>query len=383
MRRGPFVMSAAAALLSLVVAAPPASAAESISGGAWDGSTLYQGAHDVEVSGYVLRGQFNRFDRRAVEVTLWASPPGTGACAVSPVVANRGPTPLGFERSLAMPCNGTYTIAATAVTTDNRFLPRESATLDRVVTVSAPAPEVTGLTVEAGDAARSMVLAWDDMRRSAPDLSGYIVERQVDDGTYEPVAELGPDEDGYTDDELPDDAGHATYRVSSTRPTPGGEVTSQSTETPATRFAGVTAGDSGAAGSDSPDGALDGGSAAGETSTADGTADPQGGARQGAIRPGAAFSSSFPSALLRPSPRPGRSSSSTVTTVDGGFDEELHYDAEPGGSKPVLPDDAMASIFTGGEAAGRGMAVPLATALVLAMWAFHLRRLAAAARPTG
>ena len=72
---------------------------------------------------------------------------------------------------------------------------------------------------------------------------------------------------------------------------------------------------------------------------------------------------------------------SPPTTIDGGFAGELPYDdSEPGEEDPVLPDDELASLFTDG-AAGRGMAIPIATALVLAVWAFHLRFLARASRP--
>ena len=86
---------------------------------------------------------------------------------------------------------------------------------------------------------------------------------------------------------------------------------------------------------------------------------------------------SFLPPLLRPS-----ASVQVPTTVDDGFSDQLPYDAsEPGEDDPVLPDDELASIFTDG-AAGRGMAIPVATALVLAVWAFHLRFLARASRPT-
>jgi hypothetical protein len=40
----------------------------------------------------------------------------------------------------------------------------------------------------------------------------------------------------------------------------------------------------------------------------------------------------------------------------------------------------MASVYTEGNA-GRGMVIPVATALVMALWAVHLRMLARASRP--
>jgi hypothetical protein len=72
----------------------------------------------------------------------------------------------------------------------------------------------------------------------------------------------------------------------------------------------------------------------------------------------------------------------TTTTEDGGFDETLPYDPIDGPLEAERPDDELAAFFDG-EGAGRGMAIPVATALVLAVWAFHLRVLARAARPPG
>ena len=353
----------AAGLLGLGALAGTATAGESIPSGSWSGSELEAGPASTGVSWYELDGTFRRRDFRNVGVTVSAAPTAEGPCSVTPVVVAPERTPTDFSVILSIPCNGTYTLTATAVTSDNRFLPQESATLDRTIDVSAPAPEVTGLVVEPSEDERTMQLSWNDMRAAAVDLSGYVVERQVDDGAFERIGDVGADEGTYTDQALPDHAGQATYRVSSTRPTPGGVVTSQSTAAAPTPFAAAPA--------DAP-GAPDGSGGAGLPGT--------GTATGGVGTVGGGSPSSFPSSLLRLSPSTGRRAA-TTTTVDGGFNEELSYgDVEPGGAEPVLPRDAMASIFSKAEP-GRGLVIPVATALVLAMWAFHLRRLAAAAAP--
>ena len=65
--------------------------------------------------------------------------------------------------------------------------------------------------------------------------------------------------------------------------------------------------------------------------------------------------------------------------VDTGFNEELPYDLDGQG------DDELAGESPGSDPVsalpGRGLAIPIAVGLVLAVWALHLRFLARAARP--
>src|SRR5690606_13028872 len=68
-----------------------------------------------------------------------------------------------------------------------------------------------------------------------------------------------------------------------------------------------------------------------------------------------------------------------LTPDDGGFEEEIDY-----GDRTLAGEesgDELSSLFYE-EDTGRGMAVPVATGFVLAAWAFHLRFLAKAAKPT-
>jgi hypothetical protein len=69
-----------------------------------------------------------------------------------------------------------------------------------------------------------------------------------------------------------------------------------------------------------------------------------------------------------------------LTDPDSGYKQELDYgDQQLAGGED---DGDGLSSFTYEDGGGRGMAVPVATGLVLAAWAFHLRYLARAAKPT-
>lgn len=392
MRRSLALLTAAVtALLSAgFLVAPAAGAAESVPEGAWAGSALDPGPTTVDANAYRLSGTFRHRFNRSIEIRVSTSPKGSGPCAVSPAVLPSAATPRAFNVVLTIPCNGTYTIAATAVTTDNNaIVGPEAVALDRRISVAAPAPQVTGLTAEADG--RSVTVSWDDMRGAAPDLDHYTVERRIDDGDYEEIAELAPDEQSFTDEDLPADGGEATYRVLSARPTPGGIVTSQSSEEAATPFdaAPTTTGPDGGSGPGSggagdgggPSGTGGSGSGSGSVSGSDGGA-AGAGRRSTPVMPPRVFSGTFLPPLLRPVTQ----TTAPPTTLDDGYRDALPYEQEAGTEEagaedPVLPDGAMASI-TAERGPGQGMVVPLATALVLAAWAFHLRLLARAARPT-
>lgn len=381
MRR--ILAAAAATVVALIAVAPLAGAAESIPSGSWAGSALAAGPSIVNTSTYQLSGTFRRQIDRQVEVTVSATPAGTGACAIKPTTLPAASTPRAFNVTLTIPCNGSYTLVATATTTNNSaFFPKETATLDRAVAVAAPAPVVTGVTASEGG--RSIDLEWDDMRSAAPDLTGYVLERKLGDGDFEELDVLDVDVQTYTDEDLPVEGGDAVYRVFSTRDAPGGPVTSASSDEAATTFeaepdgGGTGGGDGGSGGGDGSGTGTDGGSGGsgstdGGGTDGGGTSPTVGGSRVAAPR--VAFSGTFLPPLLRPAPLVV----APPTTVDTGYEESLPYDLDSAGN-PILPGDEMASIYTE-EEPGRGMAIPVATALVLALWAIHFRLLARAARP--
>jgi len=370
----------------VLLVAPTAGAAESISGGAWNGSALDAGASTVTTNAYRLSGTFRHQFNRTVEVRVSASPAGTGACAIAPVVLPRASTPRAFNVTLPIPCNGTYTIVATAVTTDNNALMgAEAAALDRRISVAAPAPQVTGVTAEADS--RSVTVTWDDMRSAAPDLDHYVVERKIDDGAFEELAQVPAGDQTFTDDDLPASGGEATYRVSSARPSPSGMVASQSSDEAAATFEAAPtdpttdpgSGDGGGSGDGTGGGGDSGSGGDGGSGSDSGSGSGSGSKRSTSVTPPRVFSGTFLPPLLRPVTQ--TLPAATPTTIDDGYEDALPYEQrEAGAEDAALPDGAMASITSEG-AAGRGMVIPLATALVLAVWAFHLRLLARAARP--
>jgi hypothetical protein len=372
----------ATAVLIVLVLATSASADESINSGTWAGSYLNPQPGPNTTGEVSVSGAFKRFlGSISLQFTVATS---EGGCAVpNPPPAPAAASPRQVAAALTVQCNGVYTVRV-----DARSQFGDTAYLDQAIVVEMPAPTVTGVTAVADG--RSIEVSWDDMLAAAPDISGYVVERRIGDAPFEEIATPAPDEQTYTDDALPTKAGEATYRVRTVRPVPGGTVTSQSSEEAATPFvaapagSGATGGSGGAGGSsDAGTGGGDGGTPGADAATPD---DASGGSAasggSGGVRaPRATFSGTFLPPLLRPTAANVRPT--TTTTVDGGFDETLPYDTESGAEDPTLADDEMASTYTDGTA-GRGMVIPVATALVLAMWAVHLRMLArAAARPLG
>ena len=376
---------------ALLLVAPSVRAQDSGST-AWEGSALTVPA-STEVGFVSASAYFTRNPPRSVSITIEVSGSPMAGCAIPSPVTGAGRTPATVPADLGFECNGAYTVSAIAVTTDNnQLLPRDEATRSGTISVAMPAPTVTGVSASADG--RSITVLWDDMRNAAKDLSGYVVERKVSGGSFAEVATPTSDQTSFVDDSLPDDAGEATYRVSSTRPSPSGTRVSSASTTAATPFVaapappttegdGTTPGDDPAPGDGATPGGdpAPGGSAPGDPSAPADPGTPDAGS---AGSPSATFraprlgiSGSFLPPLLRPS-----STVPVPTTVDDGFSDRLPYsDSEPGEDDPVLPEDELASLFTEGTA-GRGMAIPVATALVLAVWAFHLRFLARASRPT-
>lgn len=375
MRR--LLLIAGAALVALLILPPAPSAAQSTAGN-WDGSSLDPGPSSVAASAYTLSGTFRHSPNRVVKVTVSAAPAGSGACAIAPVTVPAASTPRTFNVTLSIPCNGTYSLVATATTTDDRtFFPSDSASLSRSVEVSAPAPTVTG--VAAVGAGRSVTVTWDDMTQVVPDVSGYLVQRQSADGTFADVAGLTSSDQSYVDNDLPDEGGDIAYRVLSTRPSPNGEKMSAASAEATTSYDATprptTTGGSGNGGTTATPGGTDGtGSAPGGSGGSGGTGGSPGGTPAGVSAP-RVYSGTFLPPLLRPASQ----TLSPPTTADTGFDNSLPYAPRP--KNTVVPGgESLASIETPGQA-GRGLVIPVATALVLAIWAVHLRMLARAARP--
>lgn len=372
MMRRPLLV-AGASLVALLGLAPLSWAQTA---GNWDGSTLDTGPSTVTQSAYTLSGTFRHSPDRQIQVRVSAAPAGSGACAIAPVTLAPAPTPRAFNVTLSIPCNGTYSIVATATTTDNSAVfPADSASLNRSVQVSGPAPTVTG--VSAAGAGRTVTVTWDDMTQVVPDVSRYIVQRQGTDGSFADLATVDAATQTYTDNALPDAGGDIAYQVLATRPSPSGERVSAASSSATTQYdaaprptttTGGSGGTTGTPGDGSPSGGTSGGTAgSGGYTTPGGT--------PGGVSAPRVYSGTFLPPLLRPATQ----TLSPPTTADTGFTESLPY--EKGSKDAVLPGgDSLASVDTQGQA-GRGLVIPVATALVLAVWAIHLRMLARAARP--
>ncbi len=385
MRRRVGCIGLAAAALFLVGA--PAQSQDSGSE-RWTGSTLDVAA-TVTAESTPVRATFTRDVPRSVGIHIDTTG-GAPGCGPAQIIGG-GRTPAIAEGSLVFRCNGPYTVTAVAETTDDGPLtPHDSASRSRSISVAMPAPEVTNVVAVASG--RAIQLSWDDMSGRAMDLSGYVVERSIGGGEFTEVAALGREATSFLDETLPPEGGEATYRVRSTRPSPEGTKVSAAGSTAAAPFTGVPQPPSGGDGTTTdgttppgdgtaPDPAAPGTPTTGAPTTPGGGPTGVGGRPAGgSVRvPRLGITGSFLPPLLRPS-----ASIAPPTTIDDGFEEALPYDedVEPGEQEPVLPDDELASVFSD-DSAGRGMAIPVATALVLAVWAFHLRFLARAAAQPG
>lgn len=395
--------AAAVAALGLVVGvAPSASAAPQD----WAGSeilTTASAATTTPVQASFTRTSWGDNPRLLVRTTISAPADQPSGCQLAQAtpptnvswVAGRFVT----EATLSTNCNGTYGLLVSAALQNRSCVGQlcdsyrtvDTFDLTGTIAISAPGPDVNA-RVEDGTG-RAVVIRWDEPEGLPPDFLGYRVQRQSAKGSWATIATLDAPKapTSFTDADPPAAGGDITYRVLSRRAGPDGEVMSTggspatATVEPSPDGSGGTTGDGGttgggAAGDPSGDGSA-GGSTSGGSTTAGGGSTSSGGAGRPNGRvaaPRVGITGAFLPPLLQPRV-PTVAGASTTTTVDDGFDESLPY--EPGEEDPVLPDDEMASIVTG-EAAGRGMAIPIATALVLAVWAVHLRVLARAARPT-
>jgi len=377
------------AAVGVLLAAAPAFADEQIpSGSLWGGSTVTRPdaitspVVQITIKGRIQNNSDLSYQEPVVAVTL-SDDPQTG-CALAPSgPATRatltGPT---FTPNTVVPTWKRY-----AYTADVPFSPERNGgyqvfvcingerRLDTVALVRLPAPTVTNLVATASG--HDVGLTWDDVRPLAPDLAGYRIERSLGGGDFQAVETIGPEAPSYTDTTLPADGGEVTYRVFAIRPEVGDGAASN---TAAATYEPAPAG--------SGDGGADGGSAATGGGSGSGAGASGGGAAAGRTSgSGRASSAGRPARSSGPAiriPRVGTPSRNffpalLAPPVDTGFSEELPYDLDGQG------DDELAGESPGSDPVsalpGRGLAIPIAVGLVLAVWALHLRFLARAARP--
>jgi hypothetical protein len=346
--------------------------------GQWTGTTV--GPDGSRVKG-VLRWRASfpqtRVDRFEVQLRVTEATPSQEGCPVpdplAPHTFDVPSTSLGdqrfegtFTRNIQVACNGRYSVQATALAhwtwsvndgppatgTDTWTSPPIG------VTVARSAGRPRDLSAERASE-HEVLLAWKAPEQPKPhDFLGYAVDRIGEDGSTTRLA-TGMSRTTLLDDDA-DDGQALDYRVVTLREGPGGPGTTPIESEPAT--AGVE-------GPPEPE-PVTTTTEAGSAEVADGGSQGGGGApdvrrpRTGSSRP-----------------RIGSAPSVTPTTVDTGFDESLPFDPDRmvGPRDAVTPDDEFASLIFD-EPEGAGLAVPAATAAVLAVWAMHLHHLNRLAR---
>ncbi|MGV3758170.1 MAG: hypothetical protein ACO1PW_01340 [Actinomycetota bacterium] len=387
MRAGRRALASVALAGSTVLVGGAALAQDVVSPG-WEASTAT--VEGTRLHGAMERGGSYRYwdglirRERAYTVTVGfavARPPELPAACSVPTIPAPPPamTRVPFDVTPPFECNGSYPVTITG----RADADGGTATLTRTIVVAMPAPEVTGVEVALDDDA--VDISWDDMTAQAKDLTGYRVTRQVDSGSPTTVTEVGRAPDGSLptsarDAELPSEGEVLTYQVVAVRNETGPGPSGQ------TSRAAITREGEEAEPAPLPGGGTDPGPGPGGEPTDQG---PGGGSSTASPRPSRPGRVAPPRIGITGTFRPPALSpvipgfgprTSTSTTVDGGYDEDLPYNPVDGPLEADAPDDELAAFFNEG-AAGRGLAVPVATALVLAVWAFHLRVLARAAKP--
>jgi len=357
----------------------PARADEQLSG-EWSGSHVQRPA---AVSGPPyqtgINGAFRR-DRPYAQPTISVAvaPPDRlpSACpqdwtVTPPSVHAEAPPPgelfsrgYGFSSTVQMgsqTCNGIYDVRVVADVAGS-----PDPVLTTVILAAVPPAPVGGVTASPADG-RAVKVEWVAPVDPPADFLGYYIERTSASGAKGIIASPSRSATSYIDYDPPAEGGETTYRVIARRSAPGGELMSSGGDGATVPVDPVPV-DPGTP--TDPDDPSDPGDPGSPGSPSAPPSSQPGGA---GVRPPLLGNSSggFLPQLLTPGP---------PTTIDTGYAEELPFEPEQGGEDPVLPDDELASLLYEGEP-GRGLAIPAATALVLALWAFHLRFLARLSRP--
>lgn len=369
----------AIATLAVVALLGPGSgsarADDSTSTGPWSGSTLapqprFDGCDNDDICGQFVREGSEVFGPRSITAwfrleTVVTSVGCTAPAAPGPIGPSQ--SPLAFNRPLSFECNGTYQSFAHATAN----MDGGSHSLDRTFEVADPAPEVDPPTATA--TARTVEISWTPLPDAPKDFRGYTVLRTTADGETEAIATLPATETSWIDATPPEEGGELTYQVQTRRaganPTdPTDEVSSSgaSADPVEVEPAPVDPTDPTVPGDPTdPTDPTD----PGDPSAPGGPSSPPPSGGRG------------PTSVIQV-PRvgtPSRSFFPPLLSPPDTFSPTLPFEElEPGEEAAVLPDD-LSSPFA--EQAGRGLVIPAAVGLVLAVWAFHLRYLARMARP--
>lgn len=402
--RRPFATAVLASALAVtVIPASPAGAAEQVTSGPWNGSSLVPDPRPCD--GDDLCGQLQReasalFGRRSISATFAIETVATSdgcAAPAAPAPLPATPSPAVFDRPLAFECNGTYRTIVSA----SANISGGTVTLDRTVVVAAPGPDVDGVSATATDG--GVLVTWAAPAGAPKDLRGYHVVRTDGGGTRVPLATLTAADTSFTDADPPA-SGPFTYEVRTRRPganpaDPADEVTSAGAASAPLDLTPPGGGGDGGGDGDGGDGGDGGGGSGGSGGAGGGS----GGGGSGGAGGGSGGGSGGTGGSGGSSGRPGGSAPSfsspafrvpRVGTPSRNFFPPLlappaepdtfegllpYEEREPGAEEAELPADLAALPVE--ETIGRGLLIPFAAGLLMAVWALHLRYLARVARP--
>jgi len=332
-------------------------------------------------------------------VTAPSNPSGCLAPGEAQIATTAQPvTPDGQTTSAAVDvvCNGVYQYRvhahfANLFTDDDELSSR--------ITIAEPPPSVTKVKATPSEDGSSVAISWTEPSNLPPDVSDYKIQRVVGSGAPTDIGTVQTGHHTFTDKSLPAGQTQITYVVYVERPSPngtllspsGGKVTAQipsgttSTTAPGGGTGGTTGG--GTAGTGGTGGTTGGGT--GGTAGTGGTGGGTGGTG-GKPRTITNFAplNRGDTGVGVAAPNLGRPSSDLSTSGlagendEGSYSSQLPYGQDSGDGLGSSDREDGLSSATYENGSGRGMAVPIAVGFVFAAWAFHLRFLAKASRPT-
>jgi hypothetical protein len=175
-----------------------------------------------EIAGRFFHGTTG-IDR--VELSIFRDGEGAEGCTTPSLgsIAGNGEDEVQFSTVLPeLPCNGRYTVTAHAVAGDPTLLhsDRPEATVSRTFQLVAPPAAPSGLEANYDERVRRVSLSWEP--NEEVDLLGYLVERAVDDGEFEVIADVTEPE--YEDETVASEGGLHLYRVRAVRAGPSKKI---------------------------------------------------------------------------------------------------------------------------------------------------------------
>jgi hypothetical protein len=393
------ILAGAGAGLALLLAAPLAAHADTVPA-AWSNS---KSTTDTSVSSgtFDITAEFRRahpfLSSTQFSVHTYLTIPSGLASGCGSAGDKREITTTGDEvsdgvylssASAAVTCNGRYPILIDGqmINKGNKKPIDPGAQLDPTVEVKMRPANVPSAHAAFGDG--KVAISWDAVEDKTPDFLGYQVQIAKDD-SWVTVDDGETQRDStFLLVDAPAAGTDAVYRVRARRDGPDGDVYSaDAAETDKVTIPTTSTTTPGSPPATNPDGTPNPGGGTGGSTGTGGTAGPGTGSGSGSTpHKGRSFDPLTPGivGVGTKAPRVGipvtGNVSGLLTDPDSGYADTLDYgDQQLAGGED--DSDGLSSFTYEDGGNGRGMAVPVATGLVLAAWAFHFRYLARAAKP--